>query len=84
MVFDKNDDRSVLVEQIRSLHEYNRTQAAEIAELKNAELHLKLELQKRQDQIERIWKSPTWRTGRVVLSPALILRAAIRKIRRES
>lgn len=81
-MFSSADDREVLVSQINSLRDYNRVQSAELAELKNAELHLKSELQRREQEIKRLHRSPTWRIGRFVLSPAIVVRSVVRKIRR--
>lgn len=76
------DDREVLVSQVNSLRDHVRAQAAELAEIKNVEAHLILELQRREKEIQKIYRSPTWRTGRLILSPAIIARAVARKVRR--
>jgi anti-sigma factor RsiW len=81
-MFTTDDDHAVLVEQIRSLRDYNRAKSAEIAELKNAEVHLRAELERRRKEIEKIYRSPTWRIGRLILSPALVMRVIFRKLRK--
>ena len=81
-MFNSADDREVLVSQINSLRDYVRTQSAELAELKNTENYLRSELRRREQEIQKLYLSPTWRTGRLILSPAILLRALARKVRR--
>lgn len=82
MVFSPGDDREVLVSQINSLRDYVRLQSAEIAELRNTEAHIKTELQRREDERNKIFSSPTWKVGRLVLSPLLLVRALLRSLRK--
>lgn len=81
-MFSSADDREVLVSQINSLRDYNRTQSAELAELRNVANSLKSELHRREQEIKKLYHSPTWRTGRLILSPAILARALVRKVRR--
>lgn len=80
-MFNSADDREVLVSQINSLRDYVRTQSAELAELKNTENYLRSELRRREQEIQKLYLSPTWRTGRLILSPAILGRALARKVR---
>ncbi len=80
-MFDKQDDRETLVAQIDSLRDYVRSQSADIAEMKNAEMFLLSELRRREREIAMIFSSRTYRVGRVILAPAFLLRGLYRKFR---
>lgn len=80
-MFTSADEKEVLVSQINSLRDYVRTQSAELAELKNTENYLRSELRRREQEIKKLYLSPTWRTGRLILSPAILVRALARKVR---
>lgn len=79
-MFDAHDDREVLVAQIDSLRDFNRSQASVIAEMKNAELFLLGELRRRERELEMIQSSRTWKISRIILGPALLLRALYRRV----
>ena len=56
-MFDKQDDREILVAQIDSLRDYVRSQSADIAEMKNSEMFLLTELSRREREIAMIFSS---------------------------
>ena len=78
-MFDVHDDKEVLIAEIDSLRDYIRTQASEIAEIKNTEIFLFNEMRRREREIEMIYSSFTWKIGRLVLGPALLLRSIFRR-----
>jgi hypothetical protein len=80
-VFDKQDDREILVAQIDSLRDYIRSQSAEIAEMKNVEMFILNEIRRREREIAMIFSSRTYRVGRIILAPAFLLRGLYRKFR---
>lgn len=80
-MFEVHDDKEVLIAEIDSLRDYIREQASEIAEIKNTEIFLFNEMRRREREIEMIYSSFTWKIGRLVISPALLLRSAIRRLR---
>ena len=80
-MFDKQDDREILVAQIDSLRDYVRSQSADIAEIKNVENYTRSELRRREREIAMIFSSRTYRVGRIILAPAFLLRGLYRKFR---
>lgn len=80
IVFDKQDDREVLVAQIDALRHYIRILTAENAEMKNVEMFLVSEIRRREIEIGMIHNSRTWKSGRLLLSPVRLVRNIGRRI----